>query len=189
MTHSTPEKMTAKRKGFFALTALLFGGGLLATGLYLSSPSNQNDKAELVFFTGLPDGTTGDVRVETASGNRSFMIDAATPHIKQGEQTLVPPYRVYATLKFPGDRYRDFTLAVDKSRHFSVVLDGLEAWDPVSLTIAAQPRLQRVPADWSGKLQLDAALPAALSARACVEINSGTGTLVLCHDVGEVRAS
>lgn len=189
MTDKAPEKMTAKRKGSFAAAGLVLGGVALAAGFYTLPLLHRNSPLELVSFSGLPDGTTGDVRLETSNGNRFFAIDSSSPHIGQDTQELVPPYRLHATLKLPGDRYRDFTLAIDKSRSLSVVMDGFEPWDPVSLTIGTQAIARGVPADWSGKLQLDAGLSNSDTTQACVEINSSTGTLAICHDVGGMRAS
>lgn len=189
MTQSAHQKMTAERKGLLAVVGLVFGGALLMTGFYVLAPAQTDEPLELVSFSGLPEGTTGDVRIESANGSQSFAIGSATPVIGQDAQALTPPYRLYAALKLPGDRYRDFIIAIDKNRSLSAVLDGFDAWDPVGLTIGQQTMFKGIPADWSGKLQLDTGMPDSAAARACVEINSGTGTMALCHDVGGVRAS
>lgn len=189
MINKTPRKAISHRTVKYAVTGLFFGCGLITAIMYGATSGLPDSRTKLVSFSNLPEGASGDIRVESASGNRFFKVDTATPFIEHDADALVPPYRLYATVKLPGDLYRDFTMTIDKNRQLSTIVDGFDPWDPITMTVGEMSVFEIMPADWSGKLQLDAPLPQNGMVQACVEINSAAGTLGICHDAPEGRRS
>lgn len=126
---------------------------------------------------GLGEGYSLDAVIESRAGMETVSLDQ--PH-----KAFSPPYRLNASLKLPGDSYRDFAFIVNAAgSEISVITDGFHARDLVSVRMNDETVLKKIPADWSGRLQLYAALPDKKSVTACVDVAGKTNSLGLCHTI------
>lgn len=173
---------------FAALASMVFVFAAVSF-LFFNKPALPG---EFVSFTGLPEGAGIETILETKGGN-------ATVLQAEGNAITLPdtirrkigtPYRISSSMKFPGGGYRDFTLTIGKDRHtITILADGFTSKEKITFSINGQPVQSRIPMDWSGRLELEAALPDEDSVVACIEISGMKDSIGLCHAIPERRAS
>lgn len=168
-------------KSLKLLAPIVVGAGVLLAGAWAVSYVKQEKPYTFVSFFGLPEGSQSNVTVTSSAGYKVYDGAAFTPP--------AAPYRINAAIKLPGDHYRDFAFTVSKDRGLSAVADGFHAGDIISLTINQGAPVARLPADWSGKLQLDIALPAEETVEACMQVSGKTESVGFCHTLPERRPS
>ncbi len=171
-----------------ACMAILIFAGTAAYIWIDKQPVPEN--SSFVFLSGLPDGAAFDATVQTADGLQAlektahpFNLDL--PHGK----TLSLPYRIAASLQMPWGGYQDLTLTLDKNGGLTVLADGFDAYDELTLTFDGQSPYSNVPMDWSGRLELTASLPRENPVHACVYIYGRLQSLGLCHTLTERPAA
>lgn len=187
MAHRATTKRLAGTRGVTALLLLAGCSVFLFAGLVVTERQGQN--AAVMVFSDLPEGTEGQVRIESLRGMRVLTLVAGVTDDLPQEFYPVAPYRLYATLKLPEDRYRDIVLSVAKDQTVSVVLDGFHAWDPVKLNVAGQDLYTNIPADWSGKIELETKLRSTNKTSVCIGINGRSETFGFCHDIEKAALS
>lgn len=184
-TQTDRQFMKFKRPLLFGLVVLAGLG--VAYGL--TAPFEKPATSAFATVTDLPQGASVDVLLETKSGMTELKAQNANLELPDPlKTTLVPPYRLNASVKLPNDAYRDFTITVGKDKKIAVVTDGFRAGDLVFLTLNGQEAFGRVPADWSGKLELATILPESETVDACISVISRMESLGLCHAIAERRS-
>ncbi len=189
MTQNTQQQTgSGPRYGlvFIALAVTVFTFAALSF-LFFQKPPLPGD---FISFTGLPENTGIETILETKGGN-------ATALQAEGVAITLPdairrkigtPYRLLSSLKLPDGKYRDFTITIGKDRHtITVLADGFTAKDKITFSINGNPVQSRVPMDWSGRIELETALPDEEKIIACIEVADMKGSIGLCHAIPERR--
>ena len=177
--------MKFKRPLLFGLTVLAGLAAAYGMTVYSKKPT----AAVFATVTDLPEGSRVDVLLETKGGVTEIKAQNATLELTdQLKPALAAPYRLNASVRLPSDTYRDFTITVGNNRKISVITDGFHAGDLVSLTLNGDEAFGRVPADWSGKLELATTVPEAAAVYACISVVGRGETLGLCHTITERRS-
>lgn len=170
--------------------AALIAGGFLLVAAGMAVFIWQRTPKETPAFASVIDMPTGSA-IHSTIEYRGGAQDLASVdgNISAPTAPTAAPYKLDVSVQLPGDAYRDFSFAVSADgKTLSVVADGFHAGDKVDLRIDGQNRFERLPADWSGKIELSAPIDGK-QAQACIEIFGRQETLGLCHTLPEARTS
>lgn len=177
------KKTYTAKKTFLLSGALLAAAGLAFLGWsHFFAPAEKPQS--LLSTLNLPSGAVLSASLETRERFNDLSV--------QDDKVAMPaqmtaPYRLNASVRLLHDQYRDFRFTVADNR-LSVVTDGFHAGDVVFLDLNERTVFSRVPSDWSGKLELETALPPEQIVQACVRIAGKNESFGLCHTLPERRA-
>lgn len=176
-----------RKRGIVLMTLLaVFACVVLTVTVFY--PTNPSSRA-VVYGKGLPDDAKITALIESSGQfyeltSENGTIETPAPLAKMLKQ----PYRVSATIGLPSDQYRDIDF-IAANNTLSVMVDGFHAGDRVSLEIDGHTVYKRVPADWSGKIELSAPESFSKKRKSCVKIAGEAEAFSLCHVVPEGRTS
>ena len=184
---STSDKATSKKNIKYPLMIVAGAAVLCAGGA--SFYFRTSETPVFVRISDLPKGAGVETYLQTKTAtdilpNREGVID-----LPESLKNISAPYRITSSVKMVDDSYRDFTITVTTNDNISVIADGFHAGDKVSLTLDGHNIFRDMPADWSGKIELNASLPPNKVANTCLEVIGKTETLGICHARPEGRAS
>lgn len=163
-------------------SAILAGVAVLCGGAFYAS--FQTADKSFISLGNLPDGAAVETFLQTKAETKTLDMRENIIDLPQNlEATLKAPYRISSSIRMPDDSYRDFIITVGGGK-IDVTADGFNPRDTVSL-IVNDSAPNWTPMDWSGKLEMSAALPAKKEAHACVGVDNGKDTLTLCHMIKE----
>lgn len=184
MKHTLPAIPRMKKAVPIAGTVIILAAATASTFLWQGTPQ---EKPAFASVTDLPRGSTIHSTFEYRGGAQDLAStdgDISAPTV-----TLSPPYKFGVSVQLPENTYRDFSFSVSgDGKTLSVLADGFHAGDRVNLSVGGQNRFARLPADWSGKIELSTPLDGQ-RARACIEVLGRQETLGLCHNLPETGAS
>lgn len=182
------EQTTFKQSGGKATRYSLVALAAVVAGLVSLFFYSDKTTGAFLAVKDLPEAASVEATLEAGKSVTALAVEKDSVVLPEAlKKTLAAPYRVNAAVKLPLDKYRDFSFTVTADR-ISVVTDGFQAGDLVSFEINQESAFERVPADWSGKLELIAALPKDKNIEACVYVAGKSETFGLCHTLAERRA-
>lgn len=158
--------------------------GLLA-GWFVVSESKS---AAFVSLNEVPKGTKVEALLETRQGTEELQHTGSGFDLPAFKTLAGDSYRIRTSLQMPWGDYRDITLNVDQGKSsISILADGFTEEDLITMTMAGHVVYQNMPMDWSGRLELQAALPKKKNTTACITVGGRLGSVGICHAIsGEV---
>lgn len=163
-------------------SAILAGIAVLCGGVaYIASHPADNS---FISLNNLPSSDAVETFLQTKLGTQSLSARENFIDLPQNlDASLKTPYRISSSIRMPDETYRDFTITVTAGK-IDITADGFNPRDTVSLNVNNSGQ-NWIPADWSGKIELTAALPTKKTSHACIGVDNGGEKVSLCHTIKE----
>ncbi len=149
------------------------------TGEYRKAPS------ELITFQGLPADTQVNATIEMNGKILDLSVnDAAITLDQQQQSDFKLPYKLKAILNYPDGTHRDLSWTVDsRGANYEILADGFNPDDLITLRLNESTGLDKLPFDWSGRIELPIVLEVYKNITSCIDVyeTNRKETLSFCH--------
>ncbi len=171
--------------------AVLFLGFVVAviymgvmTYTYIQHNKGRATQAQIVTFHGLKNISGFKAVLKNHTGTNELELkDDAIFLPPQIVETFSLPYELSASWLEKDQSYRDIKWAVDKRGvDYTVILDGFDPDDTVSISFDGDYPFKDYSFDWSGKIEIPALIQADKDFKICVDIQS-KNSFSFCHRV------
>ena len=179
------DKKTKPSKKRFAA----YGGLTVVTAIAAFMVWKPYPSKEFISIVDMPDGLKIEGLVEAKTGTSALTLDKKTFHAP--ESFLQDPqtdYRIRTTLKMPQGSYRDIVWSINiKNSSLHILADGFTNDENITLRIGKDTVFQNVNMDWSGRIEIETALPQKSNITACIELTGQPHGIGLCHTIPQRR--
>lgn len=98
------------------------------------------------------------------------------------DQNILPPYKLVLSEQIQPGKYHDITLTIeDQGKRVDALFEGFAPHDKVSMAFGTSPAFDKIPMDWSGRIDLNTVIGSVVPNPLCLQVFSQKSKLELCH--------
>ena len=182
MTQDRPQIKRHSRKALAAAAAVA-AFGIIASYAFIENKTDGS--SALLSYEGNENGKISAL-LQDKSGMTELQMDGKNFNLPQTAK-LSSPYTLSSSLYSTNTGARDFVFSVSPDRKkMTVLIDGFDAEDTVTLALNDRAVFSDIHMDWSGRIELVSDLTEDRAVTACIEISKqDMKALTVCHQIPE----